>query len=195
MDNFIIDHKIIRKYIRVVSSTASSASKKAKVKVKVKVKTGSIIIPMPRSITILLPILIILLKGIMASRVWCVNSGSRGIGLEFVNQLLLRPTTARVYAFLRDVNSSTAMKMKEEHKDRYIPVRVDNNDQATIDRLSDVLKQTLSSGEKIDGLVNVAGVLGGREEDLGPERSIQCKSLSVDAYILFRLHFFYFSLL
>merc|ERR1712146_57690 len=28
-------------------------------------------------------------------------------------------------------------------------------------------------GEKIDGLVNVAGILGGREEDLGPERSIQ----------------------
>lgn len=125
----------------------------------------------------------------MASRVWCVNSGSRGIGLEFVNQLLSRPSTTKVYAFLRDVNSPMAIKMKEEYKDRYIPVQVDNNDQETIERLPGMFTQSLKSGEKIDGLINVAGILGGRDGDLGPERSIQCKHLGIRILFPSLFHF------
>ena len=150
------------------------------------------------TLVILVKVFLILFQRIMASRVWCVNSGSRGIGLEFVNQLLSRPSTTRVYAFLRDVNSPVAMKMKEEFKDRYVPVQVDNNDQETIERLSNMFKETLDNGEKIDGLVNVAGILGGRDGDLGPERSIQCKhwnykilfrSLSLHTFCLTRIIF------
>ena len=65
--------------------------------------------------------------------------------------------------------------MMEQYNDRYVPLSVDNNDQGTIERLPELLKQSLGNGEKIDGLINVAGILGGGKEDLGPERSIQCK--------------------
>ena len=120
-------------------------------------------------------VLLFVIEGVMSRRVWCVNSASRGIGLEFVHQLLSRPNTAKVYACLRNVNSPIAVRMMEQYNDRYVPLSVDNNDQGTIERLPELLKQSLGNGEKIDGLINVAGILGGGKEDLGPERSIQCK--------------------
>ena len=73
---------------------------------------------------------------------------------------------------MRNVNCQAAVEMKSKFGDRYIPVRVDLTEESSIERAAQYIEESLS-GARVDLLLNVAGILGGREGDRGPERSIQ----------------------
>lgn len=123
-------------------------------------------------------IVIILLSHIMkrslATLKICVVSGaSRGIGAEFTRQLLRDNTENKVFALMRNPSCETSQVLKSSYGDRYVPLRLDLEDQTSIDTMSNELTTHLGIGadrQRVDLLINAAGVLGGADS---PERSLE----------------------
>jgi NAD(P)-dependent dehydrogenase (short-subunit alcohol dehydrogenase family) len=107
------------------------------------------------------------------SAVFVVSGASRGIGLQFVKSLLQR-TKGTVVALCRSPESSKGLKdaicvMGEQERNRLIVFKLDLEDQSSIDTACADIK---SSFDRVDLLLNVAGILGDGKETPGPERTL-----------------------
>jgi NAD(P)-dependent dehydrogenase (short-subunit alcohol dehydrogenase family) len=93
-----------------------------------------------------------------------VTGGSRGIGLEFARQYLQRGL--QVYAASRDPwNSAELQRLKVRHDDRLVVMQLDVGDEAS----RRACFQALSANtEKLDLLINSAGILSGNEQFCRP---------------------------
>ena len=103
--------------------------------------------------------------------VFVVNGASRGIGLQFVKSLLQR-TEGTVVACCRSPNSATALNELVESFDdpsRIVVVPLDLEDQDSIENASATIREKF---DRVDVLLNVAGLLGDAKTTPGPERSI-----------------------
>ncbi len=102
-------------------------------------------------------------------RVFVVSTCSKGIGFEFAKQLLQRSqSSSRVVGLYRSMNDHLA-QLKQQNTNRLDLVKVDLEDQLSVDAAaSEVMRLT----NKIDLLVNVAGILGDGISSPGPERSV-----------------------
>jgi len=107
--------------------------------------------------------------------VFVVNGASRGIGLQMVQSLLLR-TKGTIIAACRVPNDpESALNKYLETLSPADSVRIDKawldlEDQSSIDALESFLKTR--HNKRVDGLFNVAGILGDGENTPGPERSL-----------------------
>ncbi|UCF09482.1 MAG: SDR family oxidoreductase [Candidatus Bipolaricaulota bacterium] len=89
-----------------------------------------------------------------------VTGGSSGLGLEFVRRLLRGG--ARVVAGSRRAESSEALaRLKSEHEDRLTVHRLDVGDRDSREAFGRRVSETL---ERLDVLVNAAGIIAGDEE-------------------------------
>ena len=105
-----------------------------------------------------------------SSKVHCISTASRGIGLEFVNQLLSVSQSNTVVALTRNKNAQGLIDLKGKYLNRLHLVSVDLENQDSIDLAG---KEIENKVDKLDTLFNVAGILGGGKNDqFGPERSI-----------------------
>ena len=107
--------------------------------------------------------------------VFVVNGASRGIGLQLVQSLLDR-TKGTVVAGCRTPNNPRAPlhavleSLDATTRARVDPVWLDLEDQSSIDALAVYLSSHHRG--RVDGLFNVAGILGNGETTPGPERSL-----------------------
>ena len=112
---------------------------------------------------------------------------SRGLGLEFVTQLLTR-TNGRVIGLMRNTDSiNNLTSLKSTYSSRFEAIQVDLEDQDSVEAAG--TKITNLAGH-VNVLINVAGLLGDGKTTPGPERSLAkldrdwlTKSLEVDIYI------------
>uniref|UniRef100_A0A7S1BR16 Uncharacterized protein n=1 Tax=Corethron hystrix TaxID=216773 RepID=A0A7S1BR16_9STRA len=99
--------------------------------------------------------------------VFVVVGASRGIGLEYVRALLSR-TAGHIVACCRDPAGAEELGRVAEAADgRATVLPLDVAEQAQVERLANELR---SGRERVDGLFNVAGILG--DGDAGPERNV-----------------------
>mmetsp|Transcript_16882 Transcript_16882/g.21680 ORF Transcript_16882/g.21680 Transcript_16882/m.21680 type:complete len:344 (+) Transcript_16882:61-1092(+) len=102
--------------------------------------------------------------------VFFVSGASRGIGLQFVQELLNR-TQGKVIAACRNPGSAVEVqKLLEENPDRVVPIELDLTDQNSIESAASAVKEKYN---RVDCLFNVAGVLGDAKTTPGPERSLR----------------------
>jgi len=99
-----------------------------------------------------------------------VSTASRGLGLEFVRQLLER-TPAQVVALHRLAKTGELELLQQQHHERLRMVAVDLEDQTTVEAAGAAIQGMHS---RVDLLLNVAGILGDGKSKAtpGPERSI-----------------------
>jgi NAD(P)-dependent dehydrogenase (short-subunit alcohol dehydrogenase family) len=105
--------------------------------------------------------------------VFVVTGASRGIGLQFVKSLVQR-TKGTVVALCRSPDSAHGLNeiisaLRDQDKSRVKVMKLDIEDQSSID---EVVVDIKSSFDRLDLLLNVAGILGDGKETPGPERSI-----------------------
>ncbi|CAB9515522.1 Uncharacterized oxidoreductase C663 [Seminavis robusta] len=111
--------------------------------------------------------------------VFLVNGSSRGIGLQMVKSLVER-TQGTIVACCRTPDDPTSplqqylQSLSPTLQERIHTVPLDLQNQTSIDALGDYLKTTttMHSNNRLDGLFNVAGVLGDGSTTPGPERSL-----------------------
>ena len=106
--------------------------------------------------------------------VFVVSGASRGIGLQFVKSLVER-TKGTVVALCRSPEAASGLNetissLVENDKRRVKVLKLDLEDQASIQAACDDLKNTFT---RVDLLLNVAGILGDGQNTPGPERSLQ----------------------
>lgn len=101
-------------------------------------------------------------------RSFLVQGASRGIGLEFVRQLLLRDADSQVFASCRSPEQAIALReLASSEPARLRLLRLDVTNEGTIERAAaEVAEQT--GGLHL--VLNVAGVLHG--SDFGPEKKL-----------------------
>ena len=93
-----------------------------------------------------------------------VTGGSRGIGLEFTRQLLKKDF--QVYAASRNPwDSSALQQLKASYDDRLIIIRLDVGNEES---RRDCFHALSARIEKLDLLINSAGILSGNEEFCHP---------------------------
>lgn len=103
------------------------------------------------------------------NKVFVVNTCSQGIGHEFVRQLLHRSDkSARVIGLHRSLPDQL-VSLRDQFSDRLSLVPIDIESQTSID---DAAKQIRSLTDRIDLLINTAGLLGDGKTVPGPERSL-----------------------
>lgn len=101
--------------------------------------------------------------------VMIVTGASRGIGREMVKRLLER-TKGKVVACCRNSDDFEVSADEEVFKHRLYVMQLDLEKQDQIDALAEEIK---SKFNRVDGLFNVAGLLGdGGKTTSGPERSL-----------------------
>jgi NAD(P)-dependent dehydrogenase (short-subunit alcohol dehydrogenase family) len=103
--------------------------------------------------------------------VFVVTGASRGIGLEFVKQLVDR-TKGTVVACCRSPESATVLQEFTaglEDSSRVQIIALDVEDQKSIESAGSVIKDRFG---RVDVLLNVAGILGDAKTTPGPERSL-----------------------
>ena len=101
--------------------------------------------------------------------VYVVSGSSRGIGLEFSRQLLLRTVGTKVIGLSR-TSSDGLVELKAQFPDRMHIVHVDLEEQESVEAAG---KAVAALASRVDILLNVAGILGdGGKNFPGPERSI-----------------------
>lgn len=103
--------------------------------------------------------------------VFVVNGSSRGIGLQFVKSLVER-TKGTIIACCRSPETATDLNDYIETLDdpaRIVVVPVDMEDQESIEQASATIREQFN---RVDVLLNVAGILGDAKTTPGPERSI-----------------------
>jgi NAD(P)-dependent dehydrogenase (short-subunit alcohol dehydrogenase family) len=89
-----------------------------------------------------------------------VTGGSRGIGLEFTRQFL--NMGSRVFAASRHPENSRRLQhLKAEHRDRLVALQVDVGKEES---RRDLCKALSAQTERLDLVINSAGVLSGNEE-------------------------------
>jgi len=113
------------------------------------------------------------------SAVFVVNGASRGIGLQMVTSLLER-TQGKILACCRNPHEETSdltkfLQSLEENEDDSKRNRVetcwlDLEDQASIEAVALHLRDKYDA--RVDGLFNVAGILGDGTSTPGPERQL-----------------------
>ena len=102
-------------------------------------------------------------------QVYVISGSSRGIGLEFSRQLLLRTGGTKVISLARS-SSDGLLDLQAQFPDRLHIVHVDLENQQSVEDAGKTIK-TLAT--QVDVLLNVAGILGdGGKKFPGPERSI-----------------------
>eukprot|EP00956_Cyclotella_meneghiniana_P018038 scaffold29819_cov68-Cyclotella_meneghiniana.AAC.2 len=101
--------------------------------------------------------------------VFVVNGSSRGIGLQFIKSLLQR-TKGKIVACCRTPDKAYDLqKVASDHPQRIQILPLDVEQQSTIDKLA---KTIANDYQRVDGLFNVAGILGDGVTTPGPERSL-----------------------
>lgn len=103
--------------------------------------------------------------------VFVVNGASRGIGLQFVKSLVER-TEGTVVACCRSPESATGLNefiVSLDDPSRVCVVPLDMEDQQSIEDASSQIRERFN---RVDVLLNVAGLLGDAKTTPGPERSI-----------------------
>lgn len=103
--------------------------------------------------------------------VFVVNGASRGIGLQFVKSLVER-TTGTVVACCRSPESATGLNEfinSLGDKSRVCVIPLDMEDQQSIEDAAITIDERFN---RVDVLLNVAGILGDGKTTPGPERSI-----------------------
>eukprot|EP00596_Hydrurales_sp_CCMP1899_P002489 CAMPEP_0119051366 /NCGR_PEP_ID=MMETSP1177-20130426/73010_1 /TAXON_ID=2985 /ORGANISM="Ochromonas sp, Strain CCMP1899" /LENGTH=285 /DNA_ID=CAMNT_0007030551 /DNA_START=135 /DNA_END=992 /DNA_ORIENTATION=+ len=102
-------------------------------------------------------------------QVFAISGSSRGIGLEFSRQLLLRTEETKVIGLAR-TSSPALLELQAQFPDRLNVVHVDLEDQQSVEAAG---KEISGLASRVDVLLNVAGILGdGGKNFPGPERSI-----------------------
>ncbi|ORY05310.1 NAD(P)-binding protein [Basidiobolus meristosporus CBS 931.73] len=87
---------------------------------------------------------------------YVVTGASRGLGLEFVRQILQKPG-ARVFACCRNPSSATALEeLKQEAGDRLSVHKLDVNNKGSIEESAKEISKLTGGG--IDVLINNAGI-------------------------------------
>jgi len=105
--------------------------------------------------------------------VFVVTGASRSMGLEFVKQLLTR-TKGRIVACILRPGSSPALddalgQLSRDDRARVHVTPLDVTNEEQIAQLADELKSMYG---RVDGLFNVAGVLGDKTTTPGPEMNL-----------------------
>lgn len=102
-------------------------------------------------------------------QVFVISGSSRGIGLEFSRQLLLRTTGTKVIGLAR-TTSDSLLDLQVQFPGRMHIVHVDLENQESVEKAGKVVSGLVSH---VDVLFNVAGILGdGGKKFPGPERTI-----------------------
>ena len=102
------------------------------------------------------------------SQVSFVQGASRGLGLEFVRQLLEAGDGSLVFASCRDPSRAPALAaLRADHGSRLEVVELDVSTESTIARAAEVI---LRHTPDLHLIVNVAGVL--HATDFGPEKKL-----------------------
>lgn len=105
--------------------------------------------------------------------VFVVTGASRSMGLEFVKQLLAR-TKGKIVACILRPGSSPALdnalgELSRDDRARVHVTPLDVTNEEQIDHLAEELKSMYG---RVDGLFNVAGVLGDKTNTPGPEMNL-----------------------
>ncbi|CAJ1969318.1 unnamed protein product [Cylindrotheca closterium] len=108
-----------------------------------------------------------------ADAVFVVTGASRGIGLQFVKALQTR-SKGTIVALCRNPGSAQGLNdfissLSADQQSRIKVIQLDLEDQASVDSAVENIK---SSFDRVDMLLNVAGLLGDGKDTPGPERSI-----------------------
>jgi hypothetical protein len=101
--------------------------------------------------------------------VYAVSTTSRGIGAEFARQLLVRTADTKVIALARTTASEKLHALQQSYPNRLSVVQVDLEDQRSVDNAAAAIA---GQTDRLDLLVNVAGILGDGATTPGPERSL-----------------------
>lgn len=105
------------------------------------------------------------------AEVWVVTGASRGIGVEFVRQILLSEHTTVIACARSPENASVLQELKAQHKDRLQLVILDVADTSSIQGAAEHVSKILGVGS-VDYLINNAAV-----SDPGQSRLQKVESL------------------
>ena len=101
--------------------------------------------------------------------VFVVNGSSRGIGLQFVRSLL-QCTKGKIVACCRSPDTACDLQsIASLHSERIQILPLDLEKQSTIDNVMHIIAKDY---QRVDGLFNVAGILGDGVNTSGPERTL-----------------------
>ena len=105
--------------------------------------------------------------------VFVVNGSSRGIGLQFVKHLI-STTNGKIFACCRSPDTSSPLQdyltsLSSSNMDRIELVKLDLEDQSSIETAGAFIREKV---DRVDLLLNVAGILGDSKTTPGPERSV-----------------------
>ena len=101
--------------------------------------------------------------------IFVVNGSNRGIGLQFVITLLQR-TKGTILACCRSpLSAEKLIELSLQYPNRITILPLDVEDQSSIDLLATKIAKTY---QRVDLLLNVAGILGDGKTTPGPERSV-----------------------
>ncbi|KAL3132419.1 hypothetical protein ABBQ32_008978 [Trebouxia sp. C0010 RCD-2024] len=106
--------------------------------------------------------------------VWVVTGANRGIGLEFIVQILAMPDTSVVAGVRTPEKAIDLQKLADKHGDRLHIVKLDLANIETITAAVEVIEKLQKNG--VDFLVNNAGVLGSfshiRDQDIEDMKAV-----------------------
>ena len=101
--------------------------------------------------------------------VFVVNGSSRGIGLQFVKSLAQR-TKGRIVACCRSPDAAQDLQdIASQYPQRLRILQLDLENQFTVDIAAKTIAKNF---QRVDGLFNVAGILGDGATTPGPERTL-----------------------
>mmetsp|Transcript_10507 Transcript_10507/g.25052 ORF Transcript_10507/g.25052 Transcript_10507/m.25052 type:complete len:416 (+) Transcript_10507:93-1340(+) len=105
--------------------------------------------------------------------VFVVNGASRGIGLQFVKHLM-STTNGKIFACCRSPDTASELQeylssLSGNNMDRIELVTLDLEDQSSIENAGKLIREKV---DRVDLLLNVAGILGDSKTTPGPERSV-----------------------
>ena len=98
-----------------------------------------------------------------------VTGASRGIGLEFVRQLLAAPNVTRVFAACRRPAHATELNALASKEPRLRTVTLDAADEAQVEAAAG---EVAAGTDRLHLVVNAAGVLHDSAEGLAPEKRL-----------------------
>jgi len=98
-----------------------------------------------------------------------VQGASRGIGLEFVRQLLAEPAFSRVLATCRDPDAASELRALAAAEPRLVVVALDARDEGSIAAASERVAAVTDS---LHLVLNCAGVLHGLSPPMAPEKRL-----------------------